>query len=62
MKRLSKLSKDIRSVKYLLVVWMIGGSSPGRGWEFLFSPPLPDRLWDPPSLLSNGYQWLFPFG
>jgi hypothetical protein len=27
-----------------------------RGWEFFSSPPLPDRLWGPPSLLSNGYQ------
>jgi hypothetical protein len=25
---------------------MIGGSSPARGWEFFFSPPPPDRLWD----------------
>jgi hypothetical protein len=25
---------------------MIGGSSPGSGWEFL-SPPRPDRLWEP---------------
>jgi hypothetical protein len=37
-----------------------GGSSPGRGWEFFSSPPRPDRLWDPPSLLSNGYRRLFP--
>jgi hypothetical protein len=29
------------------------GSSPSRGWEFLSSPPRPDRLWGPPSLLSN---------
>jgi len=40
--------------------WMIGGSSPGKGWEFFSSPPRPDRLWDPLSLLSNGYQGLFP--
>jgi hypothetical protein len=33
-----------------------GGSSPGRGWEFFSSPPRPDRLWSPPSLLSNEYR------
>jgi hypothetical protein len=37
-------------------------SSPGRDWEFFSSPPRPDRLWGPPSLLSNGYQVLFPWG
>jgi hypothetical protein len=31
--------------------WMIGGESPDRGWEFFSSPPCPDRLWGPPSLL-----------
>jgi len=30
------------------------GSIPGRVKEFFSSPPLPDWLWDPPSLLSNG--------
>jgi hypothetical protein len=34
-------------------------SSLGRGWEFFSSPPRPDRLWGPPSLLYNGYQGLF---
>jgi hypothetical protein len=29
----------------------------------IFSPPrYPDRLWGPPSLLSNGYQGLLPRG
>jgi len=40
--------------------WMIGGSSPGRGWEFFTSPPRPDWLWVPPSLLSSGYRRSFP--
>jgi hypothetical protein len=26
------------------------------------SPPCPDRLWGPPSLIFNGYQGLFPWG
>jgi hypothetical protein len=41
--------------------WIIGGSSPGRGWILFSSPSRPDRLWGPTSLLSNGYQgvkWL----
>jgi hypothetical protein len=38
------------------------GSIPGGGWEFFSSPPLPERLWGPPSLLSNVYQSLFPCG
>jgi hypothetical protein len=38
---------------------MIGGSSPGRSLEFFSSPPRPDRLWGPPSLLSNGYEGPF---
>jgi len=28
----------------------------------LASLPRPERLWSPPSLLSNGYQGLFPRG
>jgi len=28
---------------------------PVGGWEFSSSPPRPDRLRGPPTLLSNGY-------
>jgi hypothetical protein len=37
-------------------------SIPGRGWEFSSSPPRPQRLWGPPSLLSNGYQGALSLG
>jgi hypothetical protein len=30
--------------------------------NFLSSPPRPERLWGPLSLLSNGYQGFFPWG
>jgi len=35
--------------------------NPGGGWE-IFSTSCPYRLRGPPSLLSNGYQSLFPWG
>jgi hypothetical protein len=37
------------------------GSIPGRGNDGIFfsSPLRPNRLWGPPSFLSNGYQGLF---
>jgi hypothetical protein len=53
-----KRIRDISVVQHWATGWMIGGSSPGRGWEFFSSPPCPERLWGPPSLLSNGYQGL----
>jgi hypothetical protein len=38
---------------------MEGRSSiPSRGWDISSSPLRLDRLWGPPSLLSNGY-WMF---
>jgi hypothetical protein len=30
-----------------------------EGLEIFSSPPCPDRLWGPPSLLTNGYQGAF---
>jgi hypothetical protein len=38
------------------------GSIPCGFSEFFSSPPRPERLWGPPSLLANGYQGLFPWG
>jgi hypothetical protein len=35
------------------------GSIPGRNNRFIFPPYHLDQLWDPPSLLSNGYRELF---
>jgi hypothetical protein len=29
---------------------------PRGGWEFFSSPPRPERLWDPPSLLYDGWR------
>jgi hypothetical protein len=37
-------------------------SIPGGFWEFFSSPPRPERLRGPPSLLPNGYQVLFSRG
>jgi hypothetical protein len=34
---------------------------PRGDWEFFPLPPRPHRFWGPPSLLSKGYQGLFPW-
>jgi hypothetical protein len=51
---------DIRGFSGIAIGYRLDdrGLSAGRGREFLSSPPLPDLL----SLLSNGYQGLFPCG
>jgi hypothetical protein len=42
--------------------WMMGGGFESwKGMGIFSSPARPDRLWDSPSLLSNGYQGLFPW-
>jgi hypothetical protein len=54
---LSRDSSDDLATDYGLVG---RGSISGRGKRFFSSPQHPDRPWSPPSLLSNGYWWLFP--
>jgi hypothetical protein len=48
---------DIVTV-YELDSW---SSIPNEGKSFFSASQCPDRLWDPLSLLSNGYQSLFPW-
>jgi hypothetical protein len=38
-------SRHSSAVQSWATGWIIGGSIPGRGWEFFSSPPRPDRLW-----------------
>ena len=47
-----------QSVQRLATGWTVQGSNPGGGEIFRTCP---DRPWDPPSLLYNGYQ-VFPGG
>jgi hypothetical protein len=74
-KALNKLNpQDIKHVSFLRGQPLLGWSVPElfilaelQGceyelWEFFSSPPCPDRLWDPLSLLSKGYQGFFLLG
>jgi hypothetical protein len=47
-----------QSVCRMTTGWTVRGSNPGGGEIFRTCP---DRLWDPPSLLYNGYR-VFPGG
>jgi hypothetical protein len=53
-----------QSVQCWAMGWTIGvlGFDSRWEWEFFSLPPRPERLWGPPSLLSNGYQGLCPWG
>jgi hypothetical protein len=53
-----------QSVQRRATGWTIRvlGFDSRRGLEIFSSPPRPERLWGPLSLLYNGYQGLFPWG
>jgi hypothetical protein len=55
-------SRDGLAVQRWDTSWMIGGSSPDKSLAFFSTPPSPDRLWSPSSLLSNEGQELFSWG
>jgi hypothetical protein len=38
------------------------GLTSGKAKRFLSTPQRPDRLWDLPRLISNGFRGLFPGG
>jgi hypothetical protein len=47
------MGRVVQSVQRLATGWTVRGSNPGGGE---ISRTCPDRPWDPPSLLYNGYQ------
>ena len=40
--------------------WMVRGSNPGTGKQFISSPERPDRLWAPHSIVSKSHRGSFP--
>jgi hypothetical protein len=60
-KRISLLHISARSTKQSLLAGRPGfASRQEQSWDFFSPPPRPDRLWDSPIPLSNGYWRLFP--
>jgi hypothetical protein len=67
-----RTKRDFKTNKYLFVefMYMPGYGLDDRGSSVLFPvgagnfspPPRRERIWGPPSLLSNGYQGLFTRG
>jgi hypothetical protein len=57
---LAVIAQSVRVTDWTIGV--LGFDSRRGGWEFFSSPPRPERFWCPPSLLSNGYQGLLPWG
>jgi hypothetical protein len=55
-------SRDSSAVSRWSTGWMIGGSSPSRGWKFFSSPPGPDWVWARPASYPMGTRGSFPGG
>jgi hypothetical protein len=56
------LCRVAQAVYCLTTGWTIGVRSPAGAEDFSPTPYIQNRLWGPPSLLSNGYRGSFPGG